>query len=225
MCFLFHILAYSAFSQNILFMNPQFKCEGSGDQLVPEDEACNMLDFCTLENSYTLTVKLDLYCGNRENDRNLIQSVFGIGAVMGVFIVNWIAEKKGKRFALILGILLAAIHSYCLFLGAYYSNTNFITASQFLSGFSYTSVMTISFLLLEKFIPNSYMKYGMVILYIALSGLGQIMIALYNILFNNWEIYAAVLVIPYTILLIASFWAIKEDPIYLYNNNRMESLR
>lgn len=47
----------------------------------------------------------------------MIQSANGLGNIFGVLLVNWMADRKGKKFSIIFTILLASIGSYCLLLG------------------------------------------------------------------------------------------------------------
>lgn len=52
-------------------------------------------------NDFTIVGYAGLYC-DEQFDRNLIQAVIPIGAIIGLIIVNFISDSKGRRYALIL---------------------------------------------------------------------------------------------------------------------------
>ena len=56
------------------------------------------------ENDYTLTAKNGLYCGEKADDRNLIQSMVGLGSLFGVIIVNILSDFIGRKFSYLLSI-------------------------------------------------------------------------------------------------------------------------
>jgi MFS family permease len=109
-------MTIASLSPAIIFANPTFSCP-AGDAPLSETQACSIIQFCSPANPSSLTSKLELYCDGRKNDRNLIQSASGLGGMLGVLMVNWLADRKGKRFCIILSIFLGALHSYCLLLG------------------------------------------------------------------------------------------------------------
>ena len=67
------------------------------------------------ENDYTLTAKSELYC-SRENERDAIQTMYGIGALLGVLTVNLISDYKGRRFALLVAISVGVSSFTCTIL-------------------------------------------------------------------------------------------------------------
>ena len=66
---------------------------------------------------------------------------------MGVIIVNWVANRKGKKFGIIMAMSIAVVHSYCLLMGSYNQNVNLIIISQFLLGCAFSCSLSLSFLL------------------------------------------------------------------------------
>ena len=50
---------------------------------------------------------MELYCGDKQEDRNIIQSIMPIGSILGLLIVlliswvNSLSDIKGRKFALI----------------------------------------------------------------------------------------------------------------------------
>lgn len=56
-------------SSPFLYMDPQFKCEGKGDEPVREKDACDIIDQCEvgiilliLVDQFTMTAAIGLYC-------------------------------------------------------------------------------------------------------------------------------------------------------------------
>lgn len=113
----FHLFCITTLAPSILFPNPTFQCEGYTD-LETEDIACEAIDFCPITEHFSLTSKLSIYCDGRKNDRSLIQSIYGVGNVLGVLIINWLADKKGKKRCLQLSIFLGLVYSLLLLFGA-----------------------------------------------------------------------------------------------------------
>ena len=53
-----------------------------------------------------------MYC-DRQNERIKIQSVVPIGSVVGMLLINFLSEVKGRKVALILCQIAAIIGMYC----------------------------------------------------------------------------------------------------------------
>ena len=70
-------------------------------------------------NDYTITAENKLYC-DRKDDRNLIQSLYGLGSMLGVLFVNFISDYNGRKFSIILSIAFQVVSMILLNLGAAY---------------------------------------------------------------------------------------------------------
>jgi len=70
-------------------------------------------------NDYTITAENKLYC-NKKDDRNLIQSLYGLGSMLGVVFVNFISDYNGRKFSIILSIAVQVISMILLNIGAAY---------------------------------------------------------------------------------------------------------
>jgi len=44
---------------------------------------------------------MELYCGDKQVQRNIIQSIIPIGSILGLLIVNSLSDIKGRKFALV----------------------------------------------------------------------------------------------------------------------------
>lgn len=70
-------------------------------------------------NDYTITAENKLYC-DRKDDRNLIQSLYGLGSMLGVVFVNFISDYNGRKFSIILSIAVQVVSMILLNIGAAY---------------------------------------------------------------------------------------------------------
>jgi MFS family permease len=101
-----------------------------------------------------LTAQLGIYCDGRKSDRNLIQSIIGVGNMVGVLMVNWLADRKGKRFCIILSIFLAALSAFGFLIGILHKSTDLIIASQFLIGYAYGAYATLIFFMAARYLSD-----------------------------------------------------------------------
>lgn len=51
---------------------------------------------------------MELYC-EQQTQRNVIQAINPIGSIFGLFIVNFLSDYKGKKFALIIAQMVAML--------------------------------------------------------------------------------------------------------------------
>lgn len=63
-------------------------------------------------NSFTIVYKMKLYCA-QQYKRSIIQSSLSIGSLLGLIIMNVVSDLKGRRFALLVDLLLAITSSFC----------------------------------------------------------------------------------------------------------------
>jgi MFS family permease len=78
-----------------------------------------MIDFCKISklfyklvNEETITAYLNLYC-DRKQDRILIQSTTGLGTWVGIILSGLISDKQGRKFSLIIGLLIINVSWIC----------------------------------------------------------------------------------------------------------------
>ena len=136
----------SIYGADIIYMNPEFDCQGQADIL--EVDACSQLELCDISNTYTLTARLGLYCGAKANDRNLIQSMTGLGGLVGVLLVSIVGSKLGKKVTSPISMVMGCLHAYSLLLGGTVKNATILMVSQLLAGGSYLMLYSTSLLLL-----------------------------------------------------------------------------
>ncbi len=139
-------------------------------------------------------------------------------------MVNWLADRKGKKFCIILSIFLALLHSLFFLFGSLYFSVQVLAISQFLIGYSLSSFMTLIYLLGSKYLDGEMRHYVVILFNMFGTGFGQISMAIINTYFPGWQFYAIINMVFFSFSLCASFFIVKEDPIFLFNNNEMDKL-
>lgn len=64
-----------------------------------------------LVNDYTITKYLGLYC-DRQNERELIQSLLSIGSLIGLISMNFLSDLKGRKLALVGSLFIGVVSSF-----------------------------------------------------------------------------------------------------------------
>lgn len=59
------------------------------------------------DNDYTIVAKMGLYC-SQQYKRSIIQSSLSVGSLLGLVIMNVLSDLKGRRYALLADLSLAA---------------------------------------------------------------------------------------------------------------------
>lgn len=97
---------------------------------------------------------MELYCG-KQYQRSFVQATLSVGSLIGLFIMNVVSDSKGRRYALLLDLLIAissSISTYApilvTFLGAEAEITGLLAIGTFMSGFSGYSLIVISYIML-----------------------------------------------------------------------------
>ena len=62
-------------------------------------------------NDFTIVSRNGLYCDGQVN-RNLIQSITAVGSIVGLFVINFIGDIKGKKVGFIVA-LFVSIFAIC----------------------------------------------------------------------------------------------------------------
>lgn len=55
---------------------------------------------------------MGLYC-DRQNERDLIQSSLSIGSLIGLVLMNFISDLRGRRLALIADLIIGTLSALC----------------------------------------------------------------------------------------------------------------
>lgn len=115
-------------------MHPQYKCQHSA-------------------NGYTITSENHLYC-DRKDARSLIQSVFGLGSMLGVLFVSFFSDYQGRKFSLIIALVCQLMATLLLFIGSYYDIVSLFMVSMVMAGFGTNSLLPVSYVYLNKILSK-----------------------------------------------------------------------
>ena len=55
---------------------------------------------------FTIVSRNQLFC-DRQVDRNIIQSINAIGSIVGLFVINFVSDMKGKKVGIMLALSIA----------------------------------------------------------------------------------------------------------------------
>lgn len=55
---------------------------------------------------FTIVSRNQLFC-DRQVDRNIIQSINAIGSIVGLFVINFVSDIKGKKVGMMLALSIA----------------------------------------------------------------------------------------------------------------------
>ncbi len=120
LCVIFYFDVFLFLGPSFYFMDPTFICDGS-DEVVDESIACSELPECHIStsiliqaNDFTITRYLGLYC-DRQDERDLIQSLLSVGSLIGLIIMNFVSDLRGRRLALIIDLIIAVCSISCKF--------------------------------------------------------------------------------------------------------------
>lgn len=94
-------------------------------------------------------------------------------------MVNWLADRKGKRFCILLSLILASASAYSLFIGILQKSTELVIASQFMIGYAYGAFATLCFFLGSRYL-SEFSEYVVLIFYLCGTGTAQISLGLIN---------------------------------------------
>lgn len=128
---------------SFIFMNPIFSCKGVP---TPESKACRHPSRCSVTNKFTATYSHGLYC-ERAESRVLIQSLFPIGCLLGMFLLPFLADKFGRRPSFLLGLGIEILGVCALLGGLLGGNLLGVYIGQVLIGFFAAGCSIITFVI------------------------------------------------------------------------------
>lgn len=151
LCIIWSQIALSALINPMIFTNPLFKCSGA---IGTESYACKHQELCVYENSFTATYDAGLYCEHR-NMRMTIQSIYGIGCIVGMLTVPIFADLKGKKMAVNIALLCMLGGGFFILIGILSKGYILIAIGVFISGLGVSAMAPISYSLNSDFFSDS----------------------------------------------------------------------
>lgn len=56
---------------------------------------------------------MGLYCGEMKTTRNLVQSMVGFGTIVGLIVINYLSDSKGRKFSCTISLFCLTLASLC----------------------------------------------------------------------------------------------------------------
>ena len=157
LCLYRFVFSYIVLGSSYIFIVPHFKCTSTGNRIIQEIEACPIIEQCSictqscyLVSTYSVTASARLYC-DKENDRNLISSSLFIGKILGLVLMNLVADRYGRRFSFLLSLYLALLGSIVVTAGGMATSTVLMMVGQLISGFGSSAAHIISMILVTDY--------------------------------------------------------------------------
>lgn len=97
-----------------------------------------------------------------------------------------------------------------------------VMLAQFMGGFAFGSFATLSFFLVSIFLTGELEKYVVAFLYLCGTGTAQITIALLKFYLPGWQTFSIIYIIGFSVSLIISPFILEEDPVFLFNHNKIQ---
>lgn len=147
MCVVWMEITYSAMLGWFIFMNPLFTCNGGVE--ATEIEACRDIGQCDVTNNFTATYYVGLYC-QKMNIRSALQSIYAIGALIGMFGVPALADVMGRKFSFMSAFVLQLIGISMLIAGVYENIVWLMLFGQLLTGIFAAGVVVLTYLIVGE---------------------------------------------------------------------------
>lgn len=101
---------------------------------------------CYIVNDFTGAYYADLFCEN-QGLRETVQSSYFLGIIVGLGVLTFINQRKGRRFALILALMLNICGISLIFIGIWSKNVGLVMLGQAICGIYYSSITICSYVI------------------------------------------------------------------------------
>ena len=211
------LVVFNTMIGSFVFMNPLIECGGVSST---EEEACEHFDECQVTNDFTAAYKNDLFC-DKELIRSTIQSVFGLGYIIGKICFPLVADIIGRRKSILIAILFGIIAMSSLLLGIEYGSETLMMAGQLIAGIFGSGIATLAFIYVCDFCTDRIREICLTncwaIWYVLFYFRGIAQMFFYPLYFYmpSWKFYLSVtLFIPLAVIFILTLYFQIQSPVY-----------
>ncbi|ODM94683.1 Organic cation transporter 1 [Orchesella cincta] len=146
----------------------------------------------------------------------IAQAVFFLGAIVGGFLIGWIADTFGRVPALVIANILGAVGGA---LSAWSTNIWLFSLCRFITGMAFDNCFTMMYILVLEFCGPTYRTLVANLSIAIFYTLGTILLPFLAQLIGNWRIYALVISLPMLLALLALFF-VPESARWLLSKGR-----
>lgn len=111
--------------------------------------------FNHVANDYTVTATSRLIC-ELKVERQTIQLMFGVGAIIGVIVVNFSSDLYSRKFSVMLGIVAQVVSTFLLLLGSAVNSTILFYLAEILAGFGSLSLLPACYVYVDKIMSKRW---------------------------------------------------------------------
>ncbi|KAL4449171.1 hypothetical protein ABPG74_015553 [Tetrahymena malaccensis] len=221
------LFSFMIMGQPFLFQEPVFKCKFS--ETDTDLKECSFQQACKAhykeidmeQSSDSVTLDFELYC-DRQYLIGVCGSIFFAGNAISGFIFPPLSNKKGRKFALCLSILLAGVS---IILCAFSHNIVQFMIMFFFCGVGLNGFETISLVYVSEISAEKFRNYSTISLGCAWS-IAQILYGFITYYINSWRYQCIFLMgIPFLILFWIARGYLLETPRYLVSKSRFADAR
>ena len=137
-----------------------------------------------------------------QDDRNAIQGMAGIGCIVGVVVINFIATIKGRVTGLKVAAFSGLVHGCLLVSGAFLRSHWMLAVSLFLGGVTHEGLLILTLLLLEKW-GVGYVRVRVAIILNFFNN--QLVVGLFSLVLPHWQCMAWMMLVGYIALFLLAF--------------------
>lgn len=206
---------------SIIFLAPpmNFTCVSSPVPEVQENTCygnCTKYEYDHSVFKETIISQWDLIC-EREWLKNLTQTVFMLGILVGNMVFGYLSDRYGRRFPFLGAVFLQLISGVST---AYSINWYMFTALRFLLAVATGGTMVTSFVLTMELIGAKYRE-AVGIIYQIPFNLGHLSLPLFGYYLRDWDKFQLAISLP-SILFLSYYYLLPESPRWLLTSGRTD---
>lgn len=165
----------------------------------------------------TISSELEWVC-DKNSYQATAQSIFFIGAILGGFVIGWIADRFGRVPAAVSSNLIGCVGGFA---STYAQNLTQFAAARFVMGMAYDNCMTMAYLLLLEYVAPKYRTLLANLSFAIFYSLFVTVLPWLMLACGHWKTISLVTSLPLALALITPFY-LPESPRWLLSKGRID---